>query len=717
MTSRLLLRRNDYLRTHVSSSPLLPLNSISIRFYHAGHASSVNTAIARGLRKSKGIGFRGPRKPSPDDPREIYRNNNGIAAYDRTGDGSVSRARKESRETRERRDPKSNRWEGRGEGSKARPRPPRGNVIERSDGFGNSEVFGRYGEKVAARIRKVEYKDSSRGAGSQREQGSDSRSAYPSLSPRDKPSGSTSQIRLADIKSSGRTSESRFGSSNGFDRSKDRFGSEREQSGLGNAPQSDRYGNVGKDNSPGRASNPFEPRSSPRDRSSAERYSPGRPDAARSNRFGDRNDRPNKTEYSKDSSSSFASRSPGRIEESKDGRFNRDGPKRGSSSERTIKLDRKADSDVAKPYGARTDRHSEPTSGRVNSFDKHIPLSIPYTTPASEFLYGHSVVEAAISSRRTPRRKLYKLYIYNGENRLEESRDERLKRLAKQNGIEVVRVGNDWIRLLDKMSGGRPHNGYILEASPLPRLPVTHLGEYKSNNGEEGFEIALDHQSREEAAINGTSNFIRTTATQTGRKPLVLLLDGIVDPGNMGGIIRTASFLGVSAIAISNRNSAPMTPVTLKASAGASENITLFSVSKPAGFLVDSKAAGWKVYAAVAPTQNHYGAIRQSVSTDELDDPLSEAPSILMLGGEGDGLRGLLKSKADVELYIQGSGQAFNVDSLNVSVAAGILCNSFLAAKKGGREAVVVAEEKEQPVGEPVVEKEMETAASDNSIF
>ena len=338
--------------------------------------------------------------------------------------------------------------------------------------------------------------------------------------------------------------------------------------------------------------------------------------------------------------------------------------------------------------------------------DTRIPVSIPYTTPASEFLYGTSVVEAALSSKRVPRRKHYKLYMYKGDNREGSSveRDAGLERLAKKNGVDVVRVSGDWLRVMDKMSGGRPHNGYILEASPLPRKPITSLGEFITTDGQTGFKFNLDHQSREEAAVNGTDDFVEYFSNIPGRKPLVLLLDSIVDPGNLGGIIRTASFLGVTAIAVSTRNSASFTAVVLKASAGASENVTLFSVNKPAGFLVDSKAAGWKVYAAVAPSGRQDPDVPESLNTDQLDDPLSEKPCILMLGGEGEGLRWNLRSKADVDLSIRGSGRSHNVDSLNVSVAAGILCSSFLRkgnTKKTARpiEETKVGEEM-QPTGE-----------------
>jgi 21S rRNA (GM2251-2'-O)-methyltransferase len=321
-----------------------------------------------------------------------------------------------------------------------------------------------------------------------------------------------------------------------------------------------------------------------------------------------------------------------------------------------------------------------------HTVEDRVPLSIPYTTPASEFLYGTSVVEAALTSRRVPSRTLHKLYIYTGENRERSSsdRDVDIAKLGRGNGVKVIRMNSgDDLRLMDKMSGGRPHNGYVLEASPLPRLPITRLAELTTEDGVEGFKVTVAYQSKEDAAINGTKDFIKIPNSKPGSHPMVLYLDSIVDPGNLGGIIRTASFLGVTAVAISSRNSASFTPVVLKASAGASENITLFSVSGPEVFIQASREAGWKVFAAVAPATGrdaYYS--RKSVSTDRLGDPLAEGPCILMLGGEGEGLRMNLRRKADVEVYIPGSSQRNTVDSLNVSVAAGILCSAFVARRR-----------------------------------
>ncbi|KAM7201500.1 RNA methyltransferase [Rhypophila sp. PSN 637] len=312
------------------------------------------------------------------------------------------------------------------------------------------------------------------------------------------------------------------------------------------------------------------------------------------------------------------------------------------------------------------------------------PLSIPYTTAASQFLYGRSVVLAALNFSR---RKLYKLYIYGGYNRQNIENDDIIEKKARKKGIEVEILGTGGERLLDKMAGGRPHNGYVLEASPLPQLPVTGLGPYTesstdpSHQYKSGYEISLGHQSAEEAAVNGTSPFVVTAPSS--RKPLVVLLHQILDPGNLGAILRTVSFLGASAVAITKRASATLTPVALKSSAGAGESITLFSISNSVPeFLENSREAGdWQVYAAVPETS----ASKRSpqVNTYEVEDmdPLRTKPCILVLGSEGEGLPGQIMSKADYQMSIPnlgGPSHGGEVDSLNVSVAAGLLTSAFM---------------------------------------
>lgn len=309
------------------------------------------------------------------------------------------------------------------------------------------------------------------------------------------------------------------------------------------------------------------------------------------------------------------------------------------------------------------------------------PVSIPYATAASQFLYGTSAVEAALKAGR---RKMYKLYIYKGKGRSTRAaeKDRLLGDLARNQGIRVEYLEEASLPMLNKMSESRPHNGHVLEASPLPQLPTTALEGFSETQDRPGFKLAVGHQSYEEAQINGTSGFVRTEAGS--RKPLVMVVDQVLDPGNLGAILRTASFMGVTAVAVSKKGSAPVTPVVLKSSAGAAEALTMLSVDSVEDFLRNSKDNGWKVYAACPPKSD---SMRPQIDTIDLekDDPLLKDPCILLVGSEGEGLPRALRRAANVEISIPNLSGSDVVDSLNVSVATGLLCSAFLRGKAKAR--------------------------------
>ncbi|KAI1308535.1 RNA methyltransferase [Xylaria venustula] len=279
------------------------------------------------------------------------------------------------------------------------------------------------------------------------------------------------------------------------------------------------------------------------------------------------------------------------------------------------------------------------------------------------FLYGRSVVEAALKHSR---RQLYKLYIYSGENRQNVSQDIMLEKLAQQKGVDVTRVGNDGQRMMLQMSSFRPHNGFVLEASPLPQLPLKALGQLSEDPGKQLFHVEIAHQSSEDAKINGTLDFVRYQLPKE-RNPFVLLLDGILDPGNLGGILRTAAFLGVNGIAITKGSSSTLTSVALKASAGASEVATLFSVDSAVDFLARSKENGWLVYAAVPSTNRSRGNSHLTVDRVETYDPLASQPTVLVIGSEGEGLTKPVRRQANHEVSIPSpaGGLSNVIDSLN----------------------------------------------------
>lgn len=337
---------------------------------------------------------------------------------------------------------------------------------------------------------------------------------------------------------------------------------------------------------------------------------------------------------------------------------------------------------------SRRNERSENSEGRNGPQRKRsmMPMTVKYTTAASQFLYGRNVVKSALEQGR---RKLYNLYIYGGDNRRDSKDDTTMSRLAKKHGIPVTIVPNEEQRIMDKMSMGRPHNGFVLEASPLPQRPIRSLGRLEETPTRMGFHVELDYQTKEEESINGTDTFIKR-ANDSMPKPFVLLLNEIMDPGNLGGILRTASYLGIDAVGITNRGSSTLTPVVLKSAAGAVEEITLFTVDNAVTFVEESTRAGWKSFAAVAPPDRKL--VRKHgekfISTDEVQakSPLNEHPCLLILGNEGHGLPKPIKVAADYELSVPNFVRGSNVDSLNVSVAAGLLCHSFVKEIKAFEE-------------------------------
>ncbi|GIZ42114.1 hypothetical protein CKM354_000539400 [Cercospora kikuchii] len=378
-----------------------------------------------------------------------------------------------------------------------------------------------------------------------------------------------------------------------------------------------------------------------------------------------------------------------------------------TASVRTRPRDARPTRDVREPDNSRHDRREAQGTGRSvrtkrpANEEEEVPVSIPYTTAASEFLYGYNSVLAALKAQR---RKLYKLYIHpkifdadigaQGTESGDKPGSE-LVALAKQAGIPFR---NEFkTAMLDKMSDGRPHNGVILEASKLPAVPVTGLRKPESSKGL--IPIELSSQTAEDAKINGSPKVINALSGGW-RHPFIVMLDGITDPGNVGNIIRTCHFYGIDAVAVATNTCANLSSAVLaKASAGACEAMRLLSVSQPSNFVHDSSKYRWKVYAAVAPIgKTDFSGQFLSTSRVSADSPLAKHPCILMLGAEGEGLRQNLRNRADYFVSIEGGHRAesvpvVGVDSMNVGVATGVLLEAFLRKPPSAPDNVATGED------------------------
>jgi 21S rRNA (GM2251-2'-O)-methyltransferase len=242
--------------------------------------------------------------------------------------------------------------------------------------------------------------------------------------------------------------------------------------------------------------------------------------------------------------------------------------------------------------------------------------------------------------------------------------------------------------------------GIVLEASPLPISNLLSLTNpvTDSETGRTSFAV-LQAGSRS------------TTLTPLQKQPLLLLVDDVLDGGNLGAVLRSAYFLGVDAVLLT-AHVAPLNAVALKASAGAAEALPIFRVDDPGSVLRKSKANGWHVLAATTPgQQDGFGTKgRKGLSPDaapvtiperniryhmpparseaDITTRLGSTPQVLVIGGEGRGLRSFITKEADAFLEVlsprQKSIAEVGLDSLNVSVAAAVALQEVLGRMRAG---------------------------------
>jgi 23S rRNA (guanosine2251-2'-O)-methyltransferase len=149
---------------------------------------------------------------------------------------------------------------------------------------------------------------------------------------------------------------------------------------------------------------------------------------------------------------------------------------------------------------------------------------------------------------------------------------------------------------------------------------------------------------------------------------LVVALDQVQDPHNLGAVARSAEAAGVDGLVICGRRAAAVTPAAAKASAGAVEHLAIARVTNLAQWLAGAKDAGAWIYGAEANAESPY---TQTDLTGKV---------VLVFGSEGKGLRRLVAERCDVLVSIPVRGR---VASLNVSAAAAAVL--FEAVRQRGR--------------------------------
>jgi 23S rRNA (guanosine2251-2'-O)-methyltransferase len=183
---------------------------------------------------------------------------------------------------------------------------------------------------------------------------------------------------------------------------------------------------------------------------------------------------------------------------------------------------------------------------------------------------------------------------------------------------------------LTRLAGSPDHQGIVADADPYPY-------------------------------VNASSLLARDDA-------VVVALDQVQDPRNLGAICRSAEAAGVEGVVIPSRRSAAVTPVACKASAGAVEHLPVARVTNLANWLTQAKDAGAWIYGAEA------GAPAPHTQAD------LTGRVVLVLGGEGKGLRRRVAETCDLLISIPVRGR---VASLNVSAAAAVLLFEALRQRGG----------------------------------
>jgi 23S rRNA (guanosine2251-2'-O)-methyltransferase len=231
-----------------------------------------------------------------------------------------------------------------------------------------------------------------------------------------------------------------------------------------------------------------------------------------------------------------------------------------------------------------------------------------------EIIYGlNPVMEALRGTRR-----IYELFLAGS------SSDKRLEKLLKLAAERKVPVRQRDKADLSRLCGTEHHQGVALKVEPFPYADLADV----------------------------------LAAIQDNPQKLVLVLDSVQDPHNLGALIRSAACAGADAVVIPKDRAAGVTAAAEKASAGAAGTIPVAQVTNISQALDELKKAGFWVYGAD-------GSAKVNLYQQDLTGPVA-----LVIGGEGEGIRPLVRKSCDqlVSIPLQGG-----VNSLNASVAGGIL--------------------------------------------
>jgi len=189
------------------------------------------------------------------------------------------------------------------------------------------------------------------------------------------------------------------------------------------------------------------------------------------------------------------------------------------------------------------------------------------------------------------------------------------------------------------------------QGAKVEKVDRRRLDDIAHSDAHQGLVAYIEHRTYLD--FDGLLRLLRDTPD-----PLLLVLDGIQDPNNLGSICRSAEAAGVAGVVIASRRAAEVTPAVAKASAGAIEHLHICRVAGIAQAITRIRAAGLWVVGLAAEATSLY------------TDVGYVGPTALVVGGEGEGLHRLTRQRCDQLVRLPMLGR---VSSLNAAVAASLV--------------------------------------------
>jgi 23S rRNA (guanosine2251-2'-O)-methyltransferase len=215
---------------------------------------------------------------------------------------------------------------------------------------------------------------------------------------------------------------------------------------------------------------------------------------------------------------------------------------------------------------------------------------------------------------------------------------------------EALRAHHPLERLLVAQGAGGPRLQEIIDLARRAQVPV----RFEPRNALDRLAGTSAHQG---VVALGAARKYADLETAAGSQ-MVVVLDGVEDPHNLGAIVRTAHAAGAGSVIIPERRAAGITDVVAKAAAGALEHLPVVRVTNVNRALEDLKERGFWIYGL------------DERGTEDYDRVDYAPPTAFVLGGEGKGLHEQVRKHCDVLVRIPMAGK---ISSLNVSVAAGVV--------------------------------------------